>query len=167
MKDKRSANQERAMLFAQQLRTRSGLSWQVLESEVGIGASKPGDTLRNWSNGRGKRVTMRDVQRRASVASSKGLLPPLREGLLRRKDILGSLDLKVNAEQAWMKEEKRLQALEKTQESSLRRLEVIVQALLNDEMMVAVDAGGNEIHAADLQAMIDKLRSISLHKIGH
>ncbi len=167
MKDKKSANQERAMLFAQQLRKHSGLSWQVLESEVGISANKPGDTLRNWSNGRGKRVTMRDVQRRASVAATKGLLPPLREGLLRRKDIFGSLDLKIDAEKEWSKEDKMLRTLEKTQESSLGRLEVIVQALAKDEMMVAVDAGGNEIHASDLQEMIDKLRGISLHKVGH
>lgn len=167
MKDKKTANQERAMQFAEQLKVRSGMSWKALEEAVGIDSSNPGETLRNWSNGRSKLVSMRYLQGRANEAHKKGLMPPMREGLLRRKDIFGALNMSVNAEKAWLKEEKRLQGLEKTHASSVAALEKLAQQLAQDEMMVAVDADGSEINASDLQAMIDKLRSITLHKVGH
>lgn len=167
MKDKKAANQERAMQFAAQLQARSGMSWKSLEEAVGIDSSNPGETLRNWSNGRSKLVSMRYLQGRANEANRKGLMPPMREGLLRRNDIFGALDMSVNAEKAWLKEEKRLQGLEKTHASAVAAFKELARQLSQDDLMVAVDADGNEIHASDLQAMIEKLRSITLHKIGH
>lgn len=167
MKDKKSANREKAIQFAQQLRVHSGLSWQALEREVGISSDKPGETLRRWSKGRAARVTMRYIQGRAKLAHEKGLLPPLHEGLMRRKDVFGASDMTHDADHAWLEEDKKMREVEKAHASATQGLEALAQSLSKDELMVAVDTDGNEIHAKELQEMIDKLRSISLHKIGH
>ncbi len=155
------------MQFAQQLRVHGGLSWQALEREVGISSYKPGETLRLWSKGRAARVTMRYIQGRAKLAAEKGILPALIEGLIRRKDVFCVSDMTRDADEAWLEEDKKMREVEKAHISSIQCLNVLAQSLSNDDLMVAVDTDGNEIHAEELQEMIDKLRSISLHKIGH
>lgn len=167
MKDKKSANREKAIQFAQQLRVHSGLSWQALEREVGISSDKPGETLRRWSKGRAARVTMRYIQGRAKLAAEKGILPPLIEGPIRRKDVFCVSDMTRDADQAWLEEDKMMREVEKAHASATQGLDILAQSLFKDELMVAVDENGSEINAADLQAMLGKLRGISLHKIGH
>jgi hypothetical protein len=172
MHSKRESNRERATQFALQVKTFSGLSWAKLEAALGMSAvqyrtTRPGKTLERWSKGRSELVKMRNVQQRAKVAMDKGLLPPLRDGLLHRPDTFGVLHMKRDADEAWDKEEMRLQAIESLHERTIEQIKELARNLAGDSTIVAMDSHGNEVHARDLLKLADKLRSISLHKIGH
>jgi hypothetical protein len=150
MQSKKEGNRERAQLFVQQLLQRSGMSLAQLERALEIGwhgdtmsdrhkSGKAGETLARWLAGRSKKVAMRDVQQNAQAAYAKGLLPPLREGMLRRQDVFFANDQTVNADDAWIKGNSKMRSLEKLQAAAYEAISAFAAALDEDNELLIVD----------------------------
>lgn len=185
--NKHEANQRRAQLFAHTIEQYSGLSRPEIERVLEIGphgelpaelrkkdktektGNKAGETLYRWGKGRGKRVEMRTVQEIAQAAYAKGMLPPLRDGVLRRHDVFGVADMTVNEDQAWVEANKRLQDVRALQAAAVEAVRAFADAVHRHESMLVVDTSVNEeiegrsaeVNAEDARALAEKLRGLA------
>jgi hypothetical protein len=185
--NKHEANQRRARLFARSIEQYSGLSRSEIERVLQIGThdelpaelrkkdgtektgNKAGETLYRWGKGRGKRVEMRAVQELAQAALAKGMLPPLKEGLLRRHDVFGVIDMTINEDQAWVEASKRLHDVRALQAAAVEAVRAFAAAVQEHSDLLVVDTSVNEeldgisaeASASYVQDLAQKLRSLA------
>lgn len=182
--NKKEANTLLAQLLVKQLIQYTGKSLADLERilEVGSHGEIPGEkktsgdagaTLSRWLKGRSKRVTMRTIQELAQVAYAKGMLPPLRIGGLRRRDVFRSVDQTCNADDAWIAENKHMKHLQKLHASAIKAIKDFATALEDDMDLLIVDMSVDEekegrsaeIGPSDVRALAIQLDAIEYVKV--
>lgn len=185
MQSKKEANVERAKLFVEQMLQYSGLSLAELERIICIGSQRnlagekdrsgsAGEALARWRDGRSKHVKMNTVQEFAKAAHDHGLLPPLREGGLRRPDIFLALDQTRDADDVWNEENKKMQRLEKLQAAAIESINEFAAAIEEDKELIVVDASINEeiegrsceIGEGEVRALADKLSAVRYARLN-
>lgn len=173
MQTKKEANRDLAQQFAMQLKERTGLSWPKLDQMLGVSlerkdSGKDGETLERWANGRCSKVKRVTVQEYAKAAADNGLLPPLREGLLRRKDVYLAHDQTRDADAVWIEENERMKRIQKLQAKAIAAASAFAAALAEDKDLLVVDASISEeiegrsceIGADDVRAVASRLAAI-------
>lgn len=171
MSTKNELKRARTQAFAEQLIEHNpGTPLDVLQARVGIldehdklaGGMSSGRTLYRWRRGENGASSLEALQHAASLAAEHGLLPPLREGGLRRADLFG-VEETLDRDKKYTAQCKRLDDVRKARERAVAALEAYaaaLKALEEDAEILTIDASGDapeehprEVHHSHVDAL--------------